>query len=376
MHDLDSLSEYFLAKNAPSINREFTAIDTNFFARTDLNLRGMVCTVAASEIVDALRSSDDPEKVEVGIFDQNVRVYLKRSNKINKRIIESALAEDNHMFWYQNNGITMTCDKVEIAPSKRSPRIALTNVQIVNGGQTSNCIFEAAKTDPSKIEDVLLLVRIIETTDEEVKLSIAESTNSQTPINVRDLRANDRQQRQFEESFADLGYFYERKTNQHAQERKDLRIDALTAGQAYLAYGIGLPEVAKKDRGRVFGNLYDTVFSDDLTANKLLTSNQLVDVINVEKAKVRAKIRSMVELDNGEMSMIDGAFHVLFATRQINIRDEIDVWDFDAAKASISEAIDIVSNLYASAKEMDTNFSSNQFFKDSRTKDKLTLAVG
>ena len=202
MYDLDALSDFFLEKRVPAFVREITAIDTNFFDRTDQNLRGVVCSVAALDIVDAIKSEGDPEQVESGIFDQNVRIYLKRRNRINRRIIESALSDDNHMFWYQNNGITMTCDKVEIGPSRRAPKIKLTNLQIVNGGQTSNCLFEAAKEDRSKIEDVILLVRVIETSSEEVKMSIAETTNSQTPINVRDLRSNDRQQRQLEEALA------------------------------------------------------------------------------------------------------------------------------------------------------------------------------
>lgn len=376
MHDLDALSDFFLQKRAPSLVREITTIDTNFFDRTDQNLRGVVCTVAALDIVDAIQSEDDPDTVEAGIFDQNVRVYLKRRNRINRRIIESALSEENHMFWYQNNGITMTCDKVEIGPSRRSPKIKLTNVQIVNGGQTSNCLFEAAREDRSKVEDVLLLVRIIETSSEEVKLSIAETTNSQTPINVRDLRSNDRQQRQLEEAFADLDYYYERKAGQHVDQPVAKRVDALAAGQAYLALGIGLPETAKKDRGRVFGDLYDTVFAEDLTAPKLLTSFSLAKLLAEKKKEVRRKIRDNTPLVGGEMSIIDGSFHVLFAIRQICNRDKIDLWDYDISSGRVDEAIELISSLYDEERKKDDSFSSNRYFKDARTKDQITKAVG
>jgi hypothetical protein len=376
MHDLDTLSDFFLEKRAPELVREITAIDTNFFDRTDQDLRGVVCSVAAMDIVDAIRSEEESDQVEAGIFDQNVRVYLKRRNRINRRIIESALSDNNQMFWYQNNGITMTCDKVDVGPSKRSPKIKLTNVQIVNGGQTSNCLFEAAKENKEKVEDVILLVRIIETSSEDVKMSIAETTNSQTPINVRDLRSNDRQQRQLEEAFADLGYYYERKSGQHADKDSSKRVDALSSGQAYLAYGIGLPETAKKDRGRVFGDLYDTVFAEDLTANNLLTSFKLVRLVNEKKKEVRKKIREGTNLEAGEMSLIDGSFHVLFAIRQICNRDEIDTWDYDLAKYRLSEAVTVVSKLYAEAQTSDANFSSNRYFKDARTKDQVTKAVG
>lgn len=376
MHDLDTLSDFFLAKRAPALVREITAIDTNFFDRTDQNLRGVVCSVAALDIVNAIRSEDDPNEVEFGIFDQNVRVYLKRGNRINRRIIESALADDNHMFWYQNNGITMTCDKVEIGPSKRSPKIRLTNVQIVNGGQTSNCLFEAAKEQKDKVEDIILLVRIIETSSEEVKMSIAETTNSQTPINVRDLRSNDRQQRQLEDTFAELGYYYERKAGQHADQSTAKRVDALSAGQAYLAYGIGLPETAKKDRGRVFGDLYDSVFAENLTADRLLTSFRLIRLLNERKKEVLKKIRSKTVLEKGEMSIIDGSFHALFAIRQICNRDRVDMWDYAVAEKNVDGAIALISKLYAAAQLADENFSPNRYFKDARTKDQVTKKVG
>lgn len=290
--------------------------------------------------------------------------------------MQQRLADDNHMFWYQNNGITMTCDKVDIGPSRRSPKIKLTNVQIVNGGQTSNCLFEAAKENREKVEVIILLVRIIETRSEEVKMSISETTNSQTPINVRDLRSNDRQQRQLEEAFADLGHFYERKSGQHADKDSSKRIDALSAGQAFLAFGIGLPETAKKDRGRVFGDLYDTVFAEDLTANKLLTSIKLVQLVNGKKKNVREKIRAGIPLDTGEMSLIDGSFHVLFAIRQICNRDVINMWDYDLAKEKLDEAVNVISKLYAEAQSFDANFSSNRYFKEARTKDQVTKAVG
>lgn len=336
----------------------------------------MVCTVAATDIVEMIRSEVDADAVEPAIFDQNVRVYLKNKNRINSAIIESALDETNHMFWYQNNGITMTCDKIEIAPARRSPEIRMTNVQIVNGGQTSHCLFEAAQENDERLSEVLLLVRIIETNSEDVKLSIAETTNSQTPINVRDLRSNDRLQRQLEQSFADIGYYYERKRFQHAAEERVNRVDALDAGQAFLAYGVGLPEVAKKDRGRVFGDLYETVFSGEVSAPKLLASYQLMAAINEQKKIVRQKIRDEVALAAGEIALIDGAFHALFAVRQICFRDSIDQWSVELARTKVAEAIEVVGKIYVAAQAGDENFSSNRFFKDMRTKDLVTTEVG
>lgn len=375
MHDLDTLSDFFLEKKAPSLNREITVVDTNFFERVDRNIKGIVCSISAPDIINMIRSTEDPENVDMKIFDQNVRIYLKKQNRINKRIIESALSDQNHMFWYQNNGITMTCDKIDVAPSKRAPKLKLHNVQIVNGGQTSNCLFEANKADANKVEDVIILTRIIETTSDEVKSTIAETTNSQTPINVRDLRSNDRQQRQLEESILDIGYYYERKTSQHSEQSSDLRVDALSAGQAYLAYAVGFPEVAKKDRGRVFGDLYETVFSEQLTAEKLLNSYLIMKKIDEHKKNVRKNISKEIPLKKGEISIIDGAFHVLFAISQICTRDGKDRWNVEQATQCIPEALNVISNLYEDRRETIPNFSSNRFFKDAKTKDIVIIEL-
>jgi len=376
MHDLETLADFFLEKEAPRIDREINIVDADFFYRTDQNLRGLVCTVQAIDIINSIRSLGQPEEIDLAIFDQNVRVYLKKNNRINKNIIHSALSDHNHMFWYQNNGITMTCDRYEISPSKRNPSIKLENVQIVNGGQTSNCLFEAYQQDPDKVEDVLLLLRVIETTSEDVKGAVAETTNSQTPINIRDLGANDRIQKQLEINFRHLGYYYERKAKQYADYNDKPKIDALDAAQAFLAYGKGVPEVAKKDRGRVFGDLYETVFSDECTAERLLIAYEVLQHIKARKSVVRKKLSKGEQLARGEMSLIDGAFHALFAVSLILMRDEKDIWDQQAAKGVIDEAINVVCALFADAREKDQNFSSNQFFKDAGTKNKVIARVG
>jgi hypothetical protein len=118
---------------------------------------------------------------------------------------------------------------------------------------------------------VLLLLRIYELKNKEVASKIAESTNSQTPIRSRDLRANDDIQRKFEVALLSKGIYYERKADQFKDRPRKARLDALAAAQAYVAYFKSWPEVATKDRGKIFGELYDAIFNDDLTAEHILT---------------------------------------------------------------------------------------------------------
>ncbi len=369
MYDLDRLADKFLKMRTPHLDRKINVSGESFFEQKHKNIKSLVCTVSAPNIVKMITSESNSNNVEPSIFDQNVRVYLKSGNKNNRKIIESAISEENHMFWYKNNGITMTCDKFKRGAGKISPSIALKNVQIVNGGQTSISLFEAAKDDPEKIKDVLVPVRIIETGSEDIKISIAESTNSQTPIKPRDLRANDRRQRQLQDIFTDIGYFYERKENEFEYEDKDMRIDVQFAGQAYLAYELGRPEVARASRGRVFLDLYDDVFTEGLEVQHLLVSVQLHNLISAEKTVLFKKIKTKEGLIDREKSLIDGAFHILFALRKILERKGVDVWDYDVGKGYLDEAIDIVYEVYQDAKEDDPNFLPGNFFKNIHTKE-------
>ena len=63
---------------------------------------------------------------------------------------------------------TFNCDSFSYAIGKRTPIVELVNTQIVNGGQTSNALFEASQIASEKLEDVLVLVRIIETKSQPV----------------------------------------------------------------------------------------------------------------------------------------------------------------------------------------------------------------
>ena len=374
-HTLDTLVSLFIDKKSVIVDDQIQVVDKDYFDRTDGSIRGLICTAEASEIVRIIADPDDPAMVKRDIFNDNVRIYLSRRNKINKKIIETALSDNNSLFWYLNNGITITCDSFSYPKGKRAPIIELKNIQIVNGGQTSNALFEANKSEPEKLDDVLILVRIIETKSQGVSLSIAESTNSQTPIKSRDLRSNDDTQKKLEEAFSSMGLFYERKSGQYGDENKAKRIDALTSGQAHLAYGLQLPEVAKKDRGRIFSDLYDQVFSDELLADELLVSFRILQKIEIEKRKIQASVRSGLKFNTANIFLIDGAYHVLFAVGEFADKRDVDRLSLDDVSPLIPDAIALISTMVISEQEKDDTFSFNRYFKDSKTKIKIAANI-
>lgn len=374
-HALASIVNIFVNGKKTKIDDQLQLVDKDYFDRTDGSIRGLICTVEASEVVRLIRNPYNPNEVREEIFDDNVRVYLSRTNKINRKIIETALSDDGPLFWYLNNGITITCDSFSYMKAKRAPLVELKNIQIVNGGQTSNALFEAYSRSESGLEDVLILVRIIETKSQPVSLAIAESTNSQTPIKSRDLRSNDEIQKKLAEAFDGMGFAYERKNGQHLDKAKNLRIDALSAGQAHLAYTLELPEVAKKDRGRIFSDLYETVFTDELSADHLLSALKVLTTIEYRKKNLQSAIRKDAPFTASEMFLIDGAYHALFAVGQICDCRGINRHNHQEATKFTSTAIKYVNDVVEKAKRDDEAFSFNRFFKDAKTKTKIASYI-
>jgi len=374
-HGLSSIINLFVQGKNEKVDDQIQLVDKDYFDRTDGSIRGLICTVEASEVVRLITNPNNSDEVREGIFNDNVRVYLSRTNKINRKIIEAALSDNSPLFWYLNNGITITCDSFSYMKGKRAPLVELKNIQIVNGGQTSNALFEASLKSNNSLEDVLILVRIIETKSQPVSLAIAESTNSQTPIKSRDLRSNDEIQKKLAEAFEGMGLAYERKNGQHLDKEKNIRIDALSAGQAHLAFNLELPEVAKKDRGRIFSDLYETVFTDELTADDLLAAIKVLSVIEAKKKSLQSAIKKDSPFNASEMFLIDGAYHALFAVGQLCEVRGINRADYQEAMKLAPAAIKYVNDVVEKAKLDDEAFSFNRFFKEAKTKTKIASYI-
>jgi hypothetical protein len=372
VYSIESIVSLILEKKHKVVNGEIRLIAKEYFERGDGDIRGLIAALPATELLRLITEHNDSDVVMPEVFDNNVRIYLgTKKNNINQKILKSALNQGSH-FWYLNNGITITCSSFEYMPGTYSPIVKLTDYQIVNGGQTSNALFEAYKSDKERLGDVLVLVRIYETKKREISQLIAESTNSQTPINSRDLHSNDDIQRQLADEFASMGYYYESKTNQHKDKIKSRRVDSLAAGQAYLAYYLDYPEVAKKERGRVFGNLYELIFSSDITAKKLLTPFEVAKPIDEKKKEVQSLMRKGQPVDARLEIIVEANYHILYAVSLICQKKGLDITSSNLAIEQIDEAIDIINKIAkkrkAKVEKQGSTFRVLTFFKDSDTK--------
>ncbi|NEG69934.1 AIPR family protein [Bifidobacterium choloepi] len=126
------------------------------------------------------------------LLEQNVRVFLQARSKVNKGIRNTLLYQPG-MFFSFNNGITATAEQIETKQTPEGLKIlALDNLQIVNGGQTTASIHAAyrAGKDLSQVF-VQMKLSIIEPKEAKSLVPlISEYANSQNAVSKADLFSN------------------------------------------------------------------------------------------------------------------------------------------------------------------------------------------
>lgn len=190
--------------------------------------------------------TDDNGSLQGHLFDSNVRDY-QQGVIVNKKILENLKSTESKDFWWYNNGITILCTDVSIGGDKT---FALSNVQVVNGLQTSHSIHqyigEVGDSRGNRL-DRSVQVRVIQTNDEAVRDDIIRATNSQTKVPDASLHATEEIHRQIESYFRSQGWFYDRRKNyyKNAGKRADRIVGIPALGQAVMAIGLGRPNDAR-----------------------------------------------------------------------------------------------------------------------------------
>lgn len=366
-YGLSEFSQRLIEAERTRVDKKISLIGLEYFERSDGYLRGLVGSVRATDFIDLIRDDIYHNLVNAGLFEENIRNYLGSKNEVNQKIFKSAVSDTNGEFWYLNNGVTIVCDSFDYIPNSSSPLVNMVNLQVVNGGQTSYSLFEAARDDANRVRNVKVLVKIIETKQREIAGRIAEATNSQTPIRSRDLRSNDSVLVKMEYALKDMGYFFERKRNQYIDRPRSLRIDALKAGQCILAYYLEDPVLAKTKSNEIFGELYDRIFNEEITPSKILTAFKLYEAIDERREKAIQEMRLVRWGDYSEQWLVEGTFHALFVVGLLCERDGVDLENFDAAVVKIDEACNVI----ASYVENQKSASAYRIFRSAVTKRRL-----
>lgn len=210
------------------------------------------------------------------LLERNIRRYLGlHGNRVNEGIRATLSSNAPENFYFFNNGITLVCDKFTYNALQQGDfQIKVKNLQIVNGGQSCMTILKTAeeleKNGQALPAQASVLIRLYELSsdNDDVVLQITHATNSQNPVDLKDLRANDARQQQLEQSIQNLGYSYRRKRMDATTKATDITTGA--AAEAVLAIWRKAPHQAKFLTREHFGKLYDTIFSESLNGAQVV----------------------------------------------------------------------------------------------------------
>ena len=224
---------------------------------------GRVCVTEINELMTAYKDV---------LLDRNVRKFLGNYNTVN-RDIRRTLLEDGGNFFFYNNGITMVCKKLLYNELQKDDWVVQTEgLQIINGGQTCHSIHEALKDNPEMdFTNTFVLVRLYAVgEDEQVAAGITKATNTQSPIDLRDLLANEQEQLTLELSAMEMGYTYKRKRDAVLNTNADTITSSVAAEAVYTVWRRN-PHLLGRKRSELFNQpCYDEIFHNLNAAQMIL----------------------------------------------------------------------------------------------------------
>ena len=229
--------------------------------------RVIIGKMSVAEIAELMNKYGD------SLLEKNIRKYLGlRKNRVNEGIQTTLATEKRNNFYFFNNGITMTCSKfMHNALEREDWKVKVEDLQIINGGQTCKTILQTVKAHGEiDFSQVFVLLRLYELPGEgheELLADITYATNSQNPVDLRDLKANDKLQKDLEIAVGELGYSYKTKRDNIMSFGDS--IPSSVAAEAVYAIWRGKPHLAKMKRNELFGKFYNEVF-DGLNAAQLV----------------------------------------------------------------------------------------------------------
>ena len=234
--------------------------------------RAIIGRIAVEELAQLIQKHGN------ALFERNIRRYLGRSgNRVNEDI-EATLRrpEERPNFYFYNNGITITCSKFAHNALREDWHVKLSDMQIVNGGQTARTIEQVAKAgvDLAGAEVLVRIYELAQDNDAGFVDAITLATNSQSPVELSDLKANDQRQKMLAELIAGLGYAYRAK--REAQPVGESEFTSTAVAEAVLAVWRHRPHQARLGGWALFGALYDEIFRPDLNGAQAVTAALLL----------------------------------------------------------------------------------------------------
>lgn len=270
-----------ILRRAKTVNDTLRLVGEAVFENFNFR-RVVIGKVQVSEIAELFNRHHDQ------LLQRNIRRYLGlNENRVNADI-HRTLADPTRRenFYFFNNGITIICKSFRHnALQGANYQLKLENMQVINGGQTCKTIQQTLNSPDllADFEHTYVMVRVYELADDDQGFvtDMTYATNSQNPVDLRDLRSNDEIQKNLELGIKDLGFTYKRQREEGGGGSSV--ITSSIAAEATLAVWRQRPHQAKFRRKEHFGKLYDLIFQDLNAAQAILAVLVFREVENERK---------------------------------------------------------------------------------------------
>lgn len=252
-------------------NRKFHSRDVEIQLEKHVNLpkmpgveQAILGVVSVAELLKLIEGSD--RALDERVFYDNVRGFKGETNPVNRQIMETLRSDERALLPVLNNGVTVVATSYSPKPGDA---VALSDYQVVNGCQTSHCLYLSRDRLGSDASSVYVPIRLVVTSDEDVATRIIRATNSQTEVQENDLVALTRFQKKLEDFYNldthNLKFKYERRAGQfYSKDVTKTRLvrinDQMRAVSAVL---LDNPHTAARFPNRLYGEIGDSIFHDD-----------------------------------------------------------------------------------------------------------------
>ena len=233
----------------------------NYLSYETDRIQGVVVNLSSKSLIRLFNKYADK-----GLFDLNIRKYI--ANKSVDAGIEKTLKNERENFWFLNNGLIIACKDFDIDGNT----VKLWDFSIVNGGQTTNRIGKYKGENSQEFFIPCKIVREKKASGGDVFFNkIAEATNSQKPIQPRDLKSNSPEMRMLQGWLRKEKIELEIKRGDKSRLRTPkYKIKNDELGQFILSFVLQRPGTSRSGKKRIFDNndLYNQIYRVNYNADE------------------------------------------------------------------------------------------------------------
>lgn len=268
-------------------------------------------------------------QIKTSIFHDNIRAF-QGTSAVSRQMTKTLKKGNFDQFIAMNNGITIIVGELN---RKSENKLELVDYQIVNGCQTCHVLYNNRKLHG--IDNLLLLVKIICSTDENVRTSIIMGTNSQIEVKREQLIALTGVQERIEDYYTKMRtksgdgceqLYYERRSKQYVTETKVPQSKVITIPIEIMSFGsifLSSPHYVAGYYSQIIENLKNKgkeIFTDKYLIDPYYTSGLMyyklshlfnTHFIAAKYKKVKYQLlyaaRLVAEIDNKELPNLESS---------------------------------------------------------------------